>query len=105
LANVDEHYRQIVEEDGPHALMELWDHLGSVYTAKSVNEALSESNVYASRENALWGDRDELPEDEMEIVGSRLKYAEKLEQVTALRAAKKAKAAMSGLRVVPVPVR
>ncbi len=97
-------YHQAIEEDGIDALMTLWDRLGSVYTAGSINEALSELKQYASQENALWGDADTLPDDEMGIIDSDLRNTQKVETMAALRATKKARASASGLRVVPVPV-
>jgi hypothetical protein len=104
VANLDEHFQAIVAESGPDSLMELWNYLGHVYTAQSVSQALSELNEYAAEENAIFGSANDLPEDEMGIVGSSVKHVEKAEMLAALRANKKAKARASGLRIVPVRV-
>lgn len=102
---LQKHYRVIVEEAGPDSLMELWDALSHVYTSESINRVLYELKEYAQDEDALWNCKDDLPADETEIIGdSGLDRAEKLERLTALRAAKKAAASRSGLRIVPVVV-
>lgn len=97
-------YEQAIEEDGIDALMTLWDRLGSIYTAQSINEALADLKEYADRESALWGDADTLPDDEMGIIDSDLRYTQKVETMGALRSSKKARALASGLRIVPVSV-